>query len=265
MYLDVQDLRNFYYRTWLGRAAQKAIRDQLVRLWPPARGETVAGFGFAVPLLRPYLTDARRVLGLMPGPQGVMAWPVGQPNVSVLCEETAWPLQGESVDRLVLMHALEVSDNPAALLEECRRVLRPEGRMLIVVPNRGGLWSRADSTPFGFGRPYSASQLEAQLRRHGFQPERTLSALYLAPYRGTGSFGLRLADLWERHGRHLLPWRTGGVIMVEASRQAWSPRRGGLGVVVRAPLRVIEGVARPVPEPGRARNAGVLPGDTTQG
>ena len=51
MNLDVLDLRNFYYRTQLGRVAQRAIRDQVVRLWPPKVGETVAGFGFAVPLL----------------------------------------------------------------------------------------------------------------------------------------------------------------------------------------------------------------------
>src|SRR5690606_36188144 len=80
MHLDVLDLRHFYYRTQLGRAAQRAIRDQVVRMWPEAKGQTVAGFGFAVPLLRPYLADARLVLGLMPGQQGVMPWPAGQAN-----------------------------------------------------------------------------------------------------------------------------------------------------------------------------------------
>ena len=123
MHLDVLDLRNFYYRTRLGRAAQKAVRDQLVALWPPRAGETVAGFGFAVPLLRPYLADARRVIGLMPGPQGVMPWPVGMPNVSVLCEETLWPLPNACVDRLVLMHGLETSENPSSVLEEAALTL----------------------------------------------------------------------------------------------------------------------------------------------
>ena len=70
MHLDVLDLRSFYYRTRLGRVAQRAIRDQMVRLWPPAPGHTVVGFGFAVPLLRPYLAEARRVIGLMPGRRG---------------------------------------------------------------------------------------------------------------------------------------------------------------------------------------------------
>ena len=154
---------------------QRAIRDQLVRMWPPVKGQTVAGFGFAVPLLRPYLEDARRVIGLMPGPQGVMPWPAGLANVSVLCEETQWPLPTGHVDRLVLMHGLETSDNPTAVLEEAHRVLGPGGRIVIVVPNRAGLWARRDATPFGQGRPYSVRQLEGQLKEHGFRVERSMT------------------------------------------------------------------------------------------
>ena len=172
MHLDVLDLRNFYYRTQLGRVAQRAIREQVVALWPDVKGQTVAGYGFAVPLLRPYLEQARRVIGLMPGPQGVMPWPAGCDNVSVLCEETAWPIDTGMVDRLVLLHGLETSDSATALLDECWRVLGPGGRALFIVPNRSGLWSRSDKTPFGFGRPYSMSQLEAQLRKHNFAAER---------------------------------------------------------------------------------------------
>ena len=142
MHLDVLDLRNFYYRTQLGRVAQRAIRDQVVKHWPPVAGQTVAGFGFAVPLLRPYLQPSRRVIGLMPGPQGVMPWPAGMENVSALCEETAWPLPTGLVDRLVLMHGLETSENPSAVLEEAGRVLAPGGRALFVVANRAGLWAR---------------------------------------------------------------------------------------------------------------------------
>ena len=254
MHLDVLDLRNFYYRTQLGRVAQRAIRDQVVRLWPttPARlaGQTVAGFGFAVPLLRPYLADARRVVGMMPGPQGVMPWPAGMENVSVLCEETSWPLPTGLVDRLAIMHGLETSEQPSGVLEEAHRVLGPGGKVLIVVPNRAGLWSRRDITPFGFGRPYSGAQLESQLKRHGFTPERSLTVLHVPP--SGAPFWLRTADFWERTGRRL-PWLSGGVLMVEASKQVYAPTRGGLGAVVKKPLSVLEGVRgspKPALEPG---------------
>lgn len=247
MHLDVLDLRNFYYRTQLGRVAQRAIRDQLVALWPHPQGQTVAGFGFAVPLLRPFLADARRVIGLMPGPQGVMPWPAGMENVSVLCEETSWPLATGMVDRLVLMHGLETSEHPSAVLEEAHRVLGPGGRAVFVVPNRSGLWARRDGTPFGFGRPYSLGQLEAQLKRHAFTPERHMAALYAPP--SHQKFWLRMSGVLESTGRRFAPWLAGGVLIVEASKQVYAPTRGGLGAVVRRPLRVLEGVGQPVPSP----------------
>ena len=55
MHLDVIDLRRFYYRTPLGRAAQRSLQEAIRALWPNVAGETVVGFGFAAPLLRPTL------------------------------------------------------------------------------------------------------------------------------------------------------------------------------------------------------------------
>lgn len=247
MHLDVQDLRNFYYRTPLGRAAQRAIRDQVRGLWPDTGGLSVVGFGFAVPLLRPFLGEARRVIALMPGPQGVMAWPQGLPNVSVLSEETLWPLETETVDRLILLHGLETSEQPTAVLEEAYRVLSPEGRALVVVPNRGGMWARRDATPFGFGRPYSTGQLEAQLRRHGFLPERHLGALFQPP--SGRRFWLKTGNVWEGLGQRVSSGIAGGVLMVEAKKQVPAPRRPGLSEAVRRPLRVLDGIAQPGPRP----------------
>ncbi|NUB44427.1 hypothetical protein GEU84_008540 [Fertoebacter nigrum] len=248
MHLDVLDLRNFYYRTPLGRVAQRAVRNQMLAWWPEAKGQTVVGFGFAVPLLRPYLAGARRVVGLMPGQQGVMPWPAGMENVSVLCEETHWPLSTGMVDKLVLMHGLETSDHAGAVIDEAFRVLGPGGKALFIVPNRSGLWARRDGTPFGFGRPYSLAQLESQLKRHSFTPERSAAALYVPP--AHQRFWLKTADFWETSGRRFMPWRAGGVLMVEATKQVYAPTRGGLGAVVRRPLRVLEGVRQPVAEPG---------------
>ncbi len=242
MHLDVQDLRNFYYRSTLGRAAQVSIRARMQQLWPEAKGQTVLGYGFAVPLLRPYLAQARRVMALMPGPQGVMPWPAGAANVSVLCEETLWPVETGHVDKLVLMHGLETSERVSDLLEECRRVLGPGGKALFVVPNRAGLWSRSDATPFGYGRPYTLGQLEAQLIQHQFLPERHCAALYQMP--SDRRFWLRAGPLFERIGARLPTVLAGGVFLVEAGKRVLPPQGTLVGKVQRAP-KVLEGVARP--------------------
>lgn len=247
MHLDVQDLRNFYYRSTLGRAAQKAVRDQLLALWPEAHGQTVVGFGFAVPLLRPYIDQARRVTALMPGPQGVMPWPAGLPNLSVLCEETMWPIETGHVDRLIVLHGLETSEQPTALLEECFRVLGPGGKVMFIVPNRAGLWSRSDRTPFGFGRPYTFSQLETQLKRHHFMPERTATTLYQPP--SHRRFWRKTGDLWEKLGANLSVVVAGGVIMVEASKRVHAPSGPGLKEAVRKPLSVLAPSPAQKPKP----------------
>lgn len=247
MHLDVHDIREFYYRSPLGRAAQKVVRDELLRLWPDPKGQTVAGFGFAVPLLRPFLADARRVIGLMPGPQGVMPWPADAPNRSVLCEDTLWPLANGSVDKLVLLHGLETSDHPLALLDECWRVLAPNGRAVFIVPNRAGMWSRSDATPFGFGRPYSLGQLEKQLRETGLIPVKTLSTLYQPP--SSRKIWRRFAGTFESVGKHIPVLAAGGVLMVEATKQVPQPKRPGLAAAVKRPLRVLEGMGGPVVKP----------------
>ncbi len=252
MHLDVRELRNFYYRSALGRAAQRVVRENVLGFWPQAgaKGQSVVGFGFAVPLLRPYLRPARRVIGLMPAPQGVMAWPAGAPNVAVLCEETLWPLDTGAIDKLVVMHGLENSENPSRLLEECYRVLGPGGSALFVVPNRAGLWSRSDKTPFGFGHPYSAGQLESLLRGHGFEIKRHASALYQPP--STRRFWLRTSKLAERAGRALPLVMAGGVLIVEVTKQVPAPTRPGLAERVKRPLRVLEGLGAAEPASTKA-------------
>jgi len=254
MHQDVTDLRNFYYRSMLGRAAQQHVRDKMLGLWPEAKGQTVAGFGFAAPLLRPYLAEARRVIALMPAPQGVMPWPAGMPNVSVLCEEVLWPIETGHVDKLVVMHGLEVSEQPSNLLDECFRVLGPGGRALFVVPNRSGLWARSDRTPFGHGRPYSQSQLEAQLKRHAFIPERHVHTLFQPP--SPRRFWRKTGNTWETLGQSFSMVMAGGVLMVEATKRVQIP--SGPGVKAHAPkgLKVLEGLGAAKPETARTAEKG---------
>ncbi|MCF6444113.1 class I SAM-dependent methyltransferase [Nereida sp. MMG025] len=247
MHLDVLDLKTFYYRSRLGRAAQAAIRGQVQTLWPEAKGQTVVGFGFAVPLLRPFMAEARRTIGLMPGPQGVMPWPAGMQNVSVLCDETWWPLQTGQVDKLIVLHGLETSERPSAVLDEAFRVLGPGGRALFIVPNRAGIWARRDKTPFGYGRPYSLSQLEAQVKSHGFVPERHVSSLYQPP--SDARFWRKTAPFWERTGARMPLILAGGALILEVSKQVYAPRQDGERARAPSPLKVLEGIGSKSPRP----------------
>ena len=118
----------------------------------------------------------------------------------------------------MLVHALEMSSDPAELLREAWRVLAAGGRLMAVVPNRRGLWARMDTTPFGQGRPYSRTQITQLLRDTWFTPTGWGEALYVPPI--PRRWFLRSAVAWERTGATLsAPFA--GVHIVEATKQVY--------------------------------------------
>lgn len=95
-------------------------------------------------------------------------------SVQVIGRSSAMPFQAESMDHVLLIHALDFSDDPHQVLREADRVLMPEGQLIIVGFNPFSLW--------GLGRllhprrgqiPWSASflargRVEDWLRLLGF-------------------------------------------------------------------------------------------------
>jgi SAM-dependent methyltransferase len=222
MHLDVAALRDFY-ATPLGQIARRILARRIRSQWGAGGGATIASLGFGTPFLAAYRNEADTVAALMPASQGALVWPSSAPILSTLVEEGDLPLRDNSIDRLLVVHCLEVAEQVTPLLRELWRVLKPEGRLLVVVPNRRGVWAHVDTTPFGYGRPYSRSQLDDLLRQSLFTPENWSTALYLPPFdRG---ILVRSATAWERVGARLCPG-FGGVLMVEAIKETMAPVNG---------------------------------------
>jgi SAM-dependent methyltransferase len=217
--MDVVDLRNFYAQR-LGKATRRFIGRGIRRRFADTRGLRVLGIGYPTPYLGIFRDEAERCLAFMPAAQGVIKWPSERPSLAALTDEFELPLADAAVDRVLLVHALEMSHEADAMLREVWRVLTPSGRMLAVVPNRRGLWARTDSTPFGHGRPYSRSQITQLLRETWFTPAGWSEALYVPPV--TGGWILRSAPAWERAGATV--WTPfAGVHIVEATKQVYRP------------------------------------------
>jgi SAM-dependent methyltransferase len=215
--MDVVDLRNFYAHP-LGTVARRFIGRGVRRLWTGSTGLRVLGIGYATPYLGLFREDAERCLAFMPAAQGVVKWPSARPTLTALADECELPLPDGAVDRILLIHALESSRDVAALLRDVWRVLAAGGRILAVVPNRRGLWARMDTTPFGYGRPYSRSQITHLLRETWFTPTAWGEALYVPPI--DRRWFLRSALAWERSGATVsAPFA--GVHLVEATKQVY--------------------------------------------
>ncbi|MBB4200445.1 methyltransferase type 11 [Rhodoblastus sphagnicola] len=217
MALDVTDLRGFYASS-LGKTANHLVCAHLARRWDNLAGLSVLGLGYATPYLDRFRGQALRLLAMMPAEQGVVNWPSEGASASALIDDTMLPLPDSCIDRVLLAHALETAEHPRELLEEVWRVLTPGGRLIVVAPNRSGLWARLDSTPFGHGRPFSRGQLHDLMRETLFSPIYWSEALYTPPL--NRAMVLRLAPAIEGVSAKLsLPGA--GVIVVEATKQLY--------------------------------------------
>jgi len=215
---DVVDLRDFY-RSALGQVARRMIRRAIQLVWPDLRGMRLLGIGYATPFLAALSAATERTLAVMPASLGVLRWPADGRNLVTLADEGELPFADYSIDRVLLVHALETSDEVPAMLKEIWRVLAGGGRVLIVAPNRRGIWARLDRTPFGSGRPYTMSQLSQLLRDEQFTPIGSDTALFIPP--ATSRMMLRSAAAWERIGKRWFP-TFAGVLMVEATKQIYA-------------------------------------------
>ncbi|MDD3446658.1 MAG: methyltransferase domain-containing protein [Zavarzinia sp.] len=235
MRLDVTEFRQFYDSP-LGAVSRRLLRRRLREVWPDLHGLTLLGLGYATPYLRPFRDPGTRVIALMSAAQGVTRWPRRGPAAVALSEETALPLADGSIDRILLVHELELALDLRPLLREVWRVLAPEGRLLAVVPNRRGVWARTDVTPFGAGRPFSLGQIEGTLRGAMFEPLRSMPALYLPPT--NRRFLIRTAPFWENMGSR---WGTAfaGLWIVEASKSLYALTPPGEKVTARAKAKAM--------------------------
>jgi SAM-dependent methyltransferase len=212
-------LHHDFYRTLTGGVAAHVLRARLLQLWPDLTGLSLLGIGYAAPYLRLWRGHAYRTVAAAPWPVRPAPWPAGQPSLTCRIEDDRLPFPDLAFDRVLLVHGVEQAGNARRLLREVWRVLRDDGRLIVVAPNRMGVWAHVETTPFGHGQPYSAAQVRALLAAAMFRPERQCAALFVPPLRRR--FALRYFPLWEQAGACLAPG-LGGVILTEAVKEAYA-------------------------------------------
>ena len=101
-------------------------------------------------------------------------------------EETAY--RAASFGTVFLLTTWAFLSDRQAVLRECRRILKPGGRVVNAFLDREGAWGRGyvargrEGHPlFGAARFATHAEVVAEFERAGYRIERTLSALFLGP------------------------------------------------------------------------------------
>ncbi|MFN2289084.1 MAG: class I SAM-dependent methyltransferase [Chromatocurvus sp.] len=175
-------------------------------------------------------------------------------GATLACDCDELPLESDSVDAIIALHALEFCANPHNSLREMQRVLTPHGHLLIIGFNPLSLKGASQQLRGTLGnplwrarRPVSQYRLTDWLHLVGCQVEGFDHILPL-PSWGGGQLRRAAAAVDSAFNRHHLP--LGSVYLAHAIKQVPNIRRP----VQRLPRRraiIGLGVANPAPTPSR--------------
>jgi len=116
-----------------------------------------------------------------------MPWQKGLVDVAARIQDSHWPFADESIDVVVLQHALDMTNRPHQLIREATRSLVSGGYIVIVGFNPYSLWGgtrwlRTMSTELPWvANPVGATRLADWLTLLDFRVEDTWSGAHLWP------------------------------------------------------------------------------------
>ncbi len=222
---NITELQDFYSTT-LGHITCKNLQKKIKEIWCEEDNnstEYILGIGYTDPYLLPFQNNKKYIpISILPSEQEVINRSIKNncTNISLISKETMLPFDDSSIDKVILSHALEFTEHQAQIMDEIWRILSPQGRLLIIVPNRLSIWSRVESTPFGHGHPFSPRQLDLLLMKSMFIRTRLEMELFMPPT--NSKIILKMSEIWEKLGKIFLN-PLGGVLIIEAEKRIFSP------------------------------------------
>lgn len=167
------------------------------------------------------------------------------PAVQVLSDTHALAVTTGSVDAVLLPHTLELAPSPHALLREVDRVLRADGRVVVLSFNPNGLWGlRQVASPGGYPpghrRPMLESRLGDWLKLLNFEIDKRTRYCHTLPLERVRRFGTFPREEWARRWMPVL----GGGYLLSAQKRV-HPMTPIRPLWRRRRLNVVGGLVKP--------------------
>ena len=185
------------------------------------------------------------------------------PAAQVLSDTHALAIATGSVDAVLLPHTLELAPLPHALLREVDRILRADGRVVVLSFNPNGLWglrqvASSRGYPPGHRRPMLESRLGDWLKLLSFDIDQRRRYCHTLPFERVRRFATFPREDWASRWMPLL----GGGYMLSAQKRV-HPMTPIKPLWRRRRLNVVGGLVNPTtntPHSRRSRfDGGLLP------
>lgn len=175
---DIKALQAFYTSP-LGKVVAKVLCHSL-SMAPLNPAKQSLFIGYCPPALREACCDPAE-LHLFLAQQGAVKVEGPRGTAALMADDLDLPIASESIYEIKALHSIEFTRDVNAFIQELHRILEPGGVITLIVPNRRGLWARLDNTPFGYGHPYTRTQLFNLLTLHGFEVTLCKRLLFTPP------------------------------------------------------------------------------------
>jgi len=185
------------------------------------------------------------------------------PAAQLLSDTHALAIATGSVDAVLLPHTLELAPSPHALLREVDRILRADGRVVVLSFNPNGLWglrqvASSRGYPPGHRRPMLESRLGDWLKLLSFDIDQRRRYCHTLPFERVRRFANFPQEAWASRWMPVL----GGGYMLSAQKRV-HPMTPIKPLWRRRRLNVVGGLVNPTtntPHSRRSRcDGGLLP------
>mgnify|MGYP000191636357 FL=1 len=138
-------VRDFYLNTEVGRSLSKGISRVVTAKWNN-RNMRVVCAGVHVPLAIHLVRSLPWITYLVSDNQmSDLSYGKSQ---RVVVMSSNWPISNNTFDAVLIVHSLEMHDDPCSLIREAHRVLNVGGELIIIAANRYSLWAYSRISPF---------------------------------------------------------------------------------------------------------------------
>ncbi len=219
MKINIENFKNFY-SSFLGRSVVQIISKKILLLWPDFNNSNNAVIGYGFPFLGIFKSNFQRLFFLIPKKFGLLNFFVEDKNLTVSINENTLPIDDLSIDRLLVVNCFEYLYDHKKFLREAWRVLKKDGEIIIIVPNKLGFWRFFYKKTLKSLRTFSSYELDLLLSNNFFTLIDIEYCLFIPPSKK--KFLINKLKLFEFLNNPLTKYFS-GVIVIKGKKNYLAP------------------------------------------